>query len=101
MDDTITSAFFIRLIIVLTIGLVLDFFVSRSFQNIAEMKGHNGKPYFWWTFWVGPVGMMMVTALPDRNMTVSISEETMKRMSESVKTPASAYAPSSDELPSL
>ena len=101
MGEGIISTFFIALVI----GIVLAFLIARSFQNIAEMKGHNGGAYFWWTFFLPPVGMMMVIALPDRNMTVSISEEAMRKISESVKTPAPAsaytYAPSSDELPNL
>ena len=85
----------------LIVWFVVWLLAAFKFREIAEMKGHDGGPYFWWTLSLPPAGMMMVIALPDRNMTVSISEETMKRMSESVKTPASAYAPSSDELPSL
>lgn len=89
------------LLVSLIVWFVVWLLAAFKFRDIAAMKGHDGGPYFWWTFWVPPIGMMMVIALPDRNMTVSISEETMKKMPESVKTPVSAYAPSSDELPSL
>ena len=39
-------------------------FVAKEFEHIADMKGHDGRRYFWWTFFLGPVGMLMVIALP-------------------------------------
>ena len=47
--------------------LVLWYFIADAFRNIAQMKGNNESRYFWWTFLMGPVGMMMVIALPDRS----------------------------------
>lgn len=47
------------------IGLIIWFFVAKQFKAIAEMKGHDGSPYFWWTFLLGIVGILMVIALPD------------------------------------
>ena len=38
---------------------------AKRFQEIADMKGHNGEDYFWW--WFGFLcGWAMVMALPDR-----------------------------------
>lgn len=34
-------------------------------QRIAEMKGHHEKRYFWITFFLWIVGMLLVIALPD------------------------------------
>ena len=51
----------------LILGLIVLFFSAGEFQSIAEMKGHEGKKFFWWTFLAGPIGMLMVVALPDRN----------------------------------
>ena len=45
--------------------IVLWYFIAKEFQRIAQMKGHDEQRYFWWTFLMGPVGMMMVIALPD------------------------------------
>ena len=39
-------------------------FVAAEFRRIAAMKGYDEARYFWWTFLVGPVGMLMVVALP-------------------------------------
>ncbi|MBQ3081243.1 MAG: DUF4339 domain-containing protein [Clostridia bacterium] len=53
------------LIIVCTIIFILIWFiVSKKFAEIAEMKGHKGSAYFWFTFLMGLVGMLMVIALP-------------------------------------
>ena len=40
--------------------------IAYEFRNIAEMKGHDGKKYFWWCFVFTAVGYLMVVALPDR-----------------------------------
>lgn len=46
--------------------LALNFIIAREFRRIAEDKGHNGRRYFHFCFWLGLVGMLMVIALPDR-----------------------------------
>ena len=94
------------LVIGLIIGLITDYFVASSFRNIAEMKGHDGRVYFWWTFCLAFFGMMMVIALPDRNQTVSLSDESVQKIVKGVSrsaasAPAPVFAPQSDELPSL
>ena len=45
--------------------IVLMIFVAQAFQDIAEMKGHSERKYFWWTLFLGVIGMLMVVALPD------------------------------------
>ena len=45
--------------------LLIQYFVAREFQRIAEMKGHHEKRYFWITFFLWIVGMLLVIALPD------------------------------------
>ncbi len=47
--------------------IALWYFIGLEFQRIALMKGHGEKRYFWWTFLVGPVGMLMVVALPNES----------------------------------
>lgn len=44
--------------------IVLWYFVAAEFRRIAAMKRHDEARYFWWTFLLGPVGMLMVIALP-------------------------------------
>ena len=53
-------------VLIIAVYLVIWYFAAKVFAEIAVMKGHNGKRYFWWSFLVGPIGMMMVIALPDR-----------------------------------
>lgn len=45
--------------------LIIQYFIAREFQRIAEMKGHYEKRYFWITFFLWIVGMLLVIALPD------------------------------------
>ena len=47
------------------LAILVDYFIAKTFQEIAEQKGHFERKYFWWTFLMGPVGMLMVVALPD------------------------------------
>ena len=46
------------------IAIVIDYIIAKKFKEIAEMKGHDGGTYFWFTFIFGLVGMLMVIALP-------------------------------------
>ena len=47
------------------IAIVIDYIIAKKFEEIAEMKGHEGRTYFWFTFIFGVVGMLMVIALPE------------------------------------
>ena len=64
--------FLIVLLIILGVALIVTFwyFVAVEFRRIALMKGHDEARYFWWTFLVGPIGMMMVAALPKENVEI-------------------------------
>ncbi len=61
------------MILLYILGFIVAFAVSisvaREFVTIAEMKGHDGTKYFWFTFFLGIVGMLMVIALPDKRKT--------------------------------
>ena len=48
----------------IVIALIIDYVIAKKFEEIAEMKGHIGSTYFWFTFLFGPIGMLMVIALP-------------------------------------
>ena len=49
----------------IVIVLIIDYVIAKKFEEIAEMKGHEGGTYFWFTFIFGVVGMLMVIALPE------------------------------------
>lgn len=65
------------------VALIIGIAVASEFRHIAAMKGHDEAKYFWWTFFLGPVGMLMVIALPQKG-----------------KEPV-AEAPAPDELPDI
>ena len=48
----------------IVIALIINIVTAIKFAAIAEMKGHEGNTYFWFTFLLGMVGMLMVIALP-------------------------------------
>ena len=56
-----------EILIILAAVLAIDWFAAKTMYEIAVMKGHPQKKYFWWCFWLGFVGWAMVIALPDRN----------------------------------
>lgn len=49
----------------IVIAIIVDYIVAKRFSDIAEMKGHKGSTYFWFTLFLGIVGMLMVIALPN------------------------------------
>lgn len=55
-------------VVAIIILLIIQFFIACEFEEIATEKGFYEKTYFWWTFLLGIVGMLMVIALPDRNI---------------------------------
>ena len=91
------SAFIVADLIILCIALAIAWFAAGQFYEIAKMKGHSDKKYFWWCFWLLLVGMMMVIALPDRRSgNVSASTPPNYR-SGNVRT----GSPGADDLPDL
>ena len=55
----------VYVLIGLVCELIIAYIVACKFSEIAEMKGHKGREYFWYTFWLGICGMLMVVALPN------------------------------------
>ncbi len=70
-------------LLVLAIIIAIDWFAAKAMYEIAVMKGHPEKKYFWWCFWMAMFGYPMVIALPDRRGAQAQS------------------TPSADELPEL
>ena len=52
-------------LVCLIIVLIINYIIAKKFSDIAEMKGHEGSTYFWFTFIFGVVGMLMVIAVPE------------------------------------
>ena len=56
--------------------ICLDYFIAKWFFEAAEAKGFHDRKYLWICFWLGPVGYLLVIALPDRgNAPQVISDE--------------------------
>lgn len=58
-----TSMFLIVIFILL---IYINYLIANNFYNIAKTKGFNNKKYFWFCFWLGIVGYLMVIALPNQ-----------------------------------
>jgi hypothetical protein len=84
MDDLILFA----VIVGVAILLLIDYLVSKTFREIAIMKGHSEIKYFWFCFFLGIVGYLMVVALP-------------AKVTAPVEAPKKVEAPVSDELPEI
>ena len=52
------------IVIVLIVYVVIAFVAAAKFDEIANMKGHQG--YFVYCLLLGIIGWLMVVALPDR-----------------------------------
>lgn len=53
-------------LILIAVIFLVAYYAGKEFERIAAMKGFVDKKFFWWTFFLPPVGMLMVIALPDR-----------------------------------
>lgn len=53
-------------LLVLAVIIAIDWLAAKAMYEIAVMKGHPQKKYFWWCFWMAMFGYPMVIALPDR-----------------------------------
>lgn len=57
-------------------AIALEAWIAGLFYDAAKMKGFNSRVYFWVSFLFGPVGWILVCALPDRgNTPQAISDE--------------------------
>lgn len=62
--------------LLMIIGVAVAVFAAFEFYSIAKMKGHDNPKYFWWSFLLGPVGWMMVIALPNcENILTNFTEK--------------------------
>ena len=81
--------------------VIILFAICFKFASIAEMKGHNKSTYFWWCFWCGIFGMLVVIALPDRNMPKTNSSAAGIAQPQNRQAYTQQTNSNSDELPDL
>lgn len=53
-------------LLVVAFVIVLDYYISKWFCEVAEEKGYPDTKYFWICFLLGSVGYLLVVAMPDR-----------------------------------
>ena len=92
-------------------ALVINIIFCVKFKNCAEEKGHNGNAYFWVCFFFGPIGYILVAALPDINAKYLVCElsEKVDKLERSRKVSVPAHSNntnsydrfSNDSLPNL
>ena len=49
------------------VGLCLNWLIASEFYAVVEKKGYEDRKYFWYCFFFGVVGYLLVIALPDRD----------------------------------
>ena len=59
---------------VLILLAVVHYFVAKNFGMYAEEKGYSKSKYFWICFLLLPIGMIMVTAMPDKKLRELLSK---------------------------
>ena len=65
------DTFEIGIVFEIMAGLGINFLISKEFEFIAFEKGYNGKRYFWYAFFMGFVGYLLVIALPNKSMSIN------------------------------
>lgn len=81
----------VLILIILAVVILISYIAASAFDEIAVSKGYPPMSYFWYCFWLGLAGWLMVVALPDR---------TAKPSNQTVIKPAN-QAEASDRLPKL
>ena len=56
----------ILVVFAVIIALIAAYACANNFYEIACMKGHDDRKYFWWTFFIPLMGALMVIALPEK-----------------------------------
>lgn len=70
------------LLSLITFVISLGVVVAGEFSSIAAEKGYVDKKYFWYTFFVPAVGILLVIALPDRGSAAASSGEALPELDE-------------------
>lgn len=63
--------------------ILIYILIAVEFSGIAELKGHYSKKYLVYSIFFGPVGWLMVIALPDRQISGSDTQSFQKSKASS------------------
>ena len=53
------------ILLIIIVAFIIDIVAALQFRDIAELKGHDGSPYFWFCLFLAMAGWAMIIALPD------------------------------------
>lgn len=53
------------ILLIIMVAFIIDIAAALQFRDIAELKGYDGSPYFWFCLFLAMAGWAMVIALPD------------------------------------
>ena len=73
---------FLVCLLILFVSIVVWYCASEEFFRIAQEKGYDDRKYFWYTFFLGVCGMLMVIALPDRRNNQTIEKELLNYLKQ-------------------
>ena len=52
-------------LILLCLAILIMYAAAEAFYDVACMKGHEDRKYFWWSFLLPAIGYLLVIALPN------------------------------------
>ena len=57
---------YIGVLVVLCLVLFILWKIANEFYAVAQSKGYNDRKYFWYCFFLGMIGYLLVIALKDK-----------------------------------
>lgn len=51
-------------VLAMVVAILLLYLIADEFYAVAKMKGYNEKKYFWFSFFFGIAGYILVASLP-------------------------------------
>jgi len=65
--DTEVFGFVLEYLSALLFAIAIDYLIAKEFELVAIEKGYNDKKYFWYSFFLGVIGYLLVIALPNKS----------------------------------
>ena len=72
--DYIIGTYLWLIVFIAILWFIIHILVAKQFESYANDKGYNGSKIFWICFFIMPLGIAMVWAMPDRKTRDVISK---------------------------